>query len=66
MFFVGCDTEDGPDSPWGPNNGGGNNGGNEQKPEVVVKPIEKADNIVVAHRGAVKEFGGTPDNSIAS
>lgn len=65
MFVVGCE-KDGPDSPWGPGytpGGGGNGTGDE---EVVVKPIEKADNIVVAHRGAVKEFGGTPDNSIAS
>ena len=33
--------------------------------ELDVKPIQKADNIVVAHRGAVKEFG-VPDNSLAS
>ena len=30
-----------------------------------VKPLEKPNNIVVAHRGAVKEFG-VPDNSLAS
>ena len=33
--------------------------------ELDVKPIQKADNIVVAHRGAVNEFG-VPDNSLAS
>lgn len=65
MFFVGCDTEDGPDSPWGPGYVPPQGGGEDNK-EFVAKPIEKADNIVVAHRGAVKEFGGTPDNSIAS
>ena len=64
MFFVGCDTEDGPDSPWGP--GYVPPQGGEDEKEFVAKPIEKADNIVVAHRGAVKEFGGTPDNSLAS
>ena len=67
MFFVGCETDDGPNSPWGPDyvpGGGGDDDKTEE--EIVVKPIEKADNIVVAHRGAVKEFGGTPDNSIAS
>ncbi len=65
MFFVGCDTEDGPDSPWGPGYVPPQGGGEDNK-EFVAKPIEKADNIVVAHRGAVKEFGGTPDNSLAS
>ena len=63
MFFVGCGTEDGPDSPWGP---GFVPDDDKDEPELVVKPIEKADNMVVAHRGAVKEFGGTPDNSLAS
>ena len=62
MFFVGCDTEDGPDSPWGP----GYVPPTPDEPEAVVKPIAMADNIVVAHRGAVKEFSGTPDNSIES
>lgn len=62
LLFVGCDTDDGPDSPWGP----GYVPPTPPEPEVVVKPIEKADNIVVAHRGAVKEFPGTPDNSVAS
>ena len=62
MFFVGCDTEDGPDSPWGP----GYVPPTPDEPETVVKPIAMADNIVVAHRGAVKEFSGTPDNSIES
>lgn len=65
MFFVGCDTEDGPDSPWGPGYVPPQQD-EDDKTEFVAKPIEKADNIVVAHRGAVKEFGGTPDNSLAS
>ena len=66
IFFVGCDTEDDSKLPWGPglNNGGGNNntGG-----DYVwnAKPIEAADNIVVAHRGVCSEIGA-PDNSLAS
>lgn len=65
MFIVACEKE-GPDSPWAPGTTPGGGGNEPDKEEIVVKPIEKADNIVVAHRGAVKEFGGTPDNSIAS
>ena len=65
MFVVGC-QDDGPDSPWAPGVLPGGGGDKPEKEEIVVKPIEQADNIVVAHRGAVKEFGGTPDNSIAS
>lgn len=66
MFFAGCSTDDGPDSPWGPGYVPGNGDDGKEDTEFVAKPIEAADNIVVAHRGAVKEFGGTPDNSIAS
>ena len=65
LFFVGCNTDDGPDSPWGPGyvpNPGPGNGG---ETEWQVKPIEAADNIVVAHRGVCKEITA-PDNSIAS
>ena len=66
VLFVGCNTEDGPELPWGPgmNNGGGNNGGNENY-EWNAKPIQAADNIVVAHRGVCSEIGA-PDNSLAS
>lgn len=66
LFFVGCGTEDGPDSPWGPGYKPPVDDEDGKQEEVVVKPIEAADNIVVAHRGAVKEYGGTPDNSLAS
>ena len=66
LFFAGCNTEDGPDSPWGPGYKPHVENEDDKKEEIFVKPIEKADNIVIAHRGAVKEFGGTPDNSLAS
>ncbi len=65
LFFVGCNNEDGPDSPWGPGYVPPT-GEDDKKEETTFKSIEKADNIVVAHRGAVKEFSGTPDNSLAS
>ena len=65
VLFVGCNTEDGPDLPWGPGlgNGGGNSGNDNY--EWNAKPIQPADNIVVAHRGVCSEIGA-PDNSLAS
>lgn len=65
IFFVGCDTDD-DELPWGPGLGGGsnnNNGGGDYVWDA--KPIEAADNIVVAHRGVCSEIGA-PDNSLAS
>ena len=66
VLFVGCNTEDDPKLPWGPglNNGGGNNN-NGGDYAWNAKPIEAADNIVVAHRGVCSEIGA-PDNSLAS
>ena len=65
IFFVGCDTEDDPELPWGPglSGGGGNSGGGDYAWNA--KPIEPADNIVVGHRGVCSEIGA-PDNSLAS
>ena len=65
IFFVGCDTDD-DDLPWGPGLGGGsnnNNGGGDYVWDA--KPIQAADNMVVAHRGVCSEIGA-PDNSLAS
>lgn len=65
IFFVGCDTDD-DELPWGPGLGGGSNNNNNNGDYVWdAKPIEAADNIVVAHRGVCSEIGA-PDNSLAS
>ena len=66
IFFVGCSTDD-DELPWGPGLGGGSNNNNNSGGDYVwdAKPIEAADNIVVAHRGVCSEIGA-PDNSLAS
>ena len=65
IFFVGCDTDD-DELPWGPGLSGGSNNNNNNGDYVWdAKPIEAADNIVVAHRGVCSEIGA-PDNSLAS
>lgn len=66
VLFIGCDTED-DNLPWGPGlgTGGGGNTGEDTNDEWVAKPIQPANNIVVAHRGVCKEISA-PDNSLAS
>ena len=65
VLFIGCDTED-DNLPWGPGLGtGGGNTGEDTNNEWVAKPIQPANNIVVAHRGVCKEISA-PDNSLAS
>ena len=52
VLFIGCDTED-DNLPWGPGlgTGGGGNTGEDTNDEWVSKPIQPANNIVVAPRG---------------
>lgn len=67
LCFAAC-TEEGPDSPWGDNPQQGGGGSDIEQPDdpTVKKEPEVANNNVVAHRGGVREFANTPDNSLAS